>query len=34
VLQRAAEASKDFPDKEKARRQLDELAKVPPRVME
>jgi tetratricopeptide (TPR) repeat protein len=34
ALQRAAEASKDFPDKEKARRQLDELAKLPPRVIE
>jgi tetratricopeptide (TPR) repeat protein len=34
ALQRAAEASKDFPDKEEARRRLKELAKVPARVME
>lgn len=34
ALQRAAEASKDFPDKEEARRRLNQLAKVPPRVME
>jgi tetratricopeptide (TPR) repeat protein len=32
ALQRAAEASKDFPDKEEARRRLNQLAKVPLRA--